>query len=212
MYLENRVSAAPTVVKNPSRVPSGRSSFVSAHGERLRRRQIEEVEEIPAQNAVDRTVLVLQARLQVFGERCFRVLRITIEIGEQIFEDDLAAEALAEERDVRADDRPEVHQDRRFARRQGRQEFSQRLGGKRSGRRLRARRPEPPRRFVLCCANPRATSPPFVPAEAAAEPRAGAPPAASLRPGAGLRRPCPSAPCRRCRGSARLRQWPRAAT
>ena len=155
-------------------------------------------------------------RLQILGERDFRVLRIAIEIAEQIFEDDLAAETLAEKRDVRADDRSEVHQDRGLARCQARQKLSQRLGGKHlagvcdgGGR---------SRRLVSFFAA-------LIPEQLAHLLRllrlrlgllrrpAAAPPAVSLRPDAGrLRPPCPSAPCRRCRGNARLRQSPRAAT
>ena len=52
------------------------------------------------------------------------------EIGEQILDDDLAAEALAKERHVRADDRSEVHQDGGLARRQASQKFSECLGWK----------------------------------------------------------------------------------
>jgi hypothetical protein len=46
------------------------------------------------------------------------------DVGEQIFKDDLAPEAFAEERHVRADHRTEVHQYRRLPRRQARQELA----------------------------------------------------------------------------------------
>ena len=82
-YLENRVSAAPTVVKNASSAPSGRSSFVSDAASACPAFRLEEVEKIPAQNAVDRRVLMFQAGLQIFGKRR-RVFgpRITVEIAE----------------------------------------------------------------------------------------------------------------------------------
>jgi hypothetical protein len=87
------------------------------------------------------------------------------DVGERIFKDDLAPEVLAEERHS-ADNRTEVHQ-QATSRRQARQELRE-PSWESAGRRLKRRRPQPPPRFVLYCAGPRATIPPFGPAGAAA--------------------------------------------
>jgi hypothetical protein len=55
---------------------------------------------------------------------------MTVEIREQIFNEDLAAQLLAEKADVAADRRPEIEQDRGLAAREARQEFPERLGRK----------------------------------------------------------------------------------
>ena len=129
-YFENRESVLPTVVKNASSAPSGRSSFVSARASDLRRGRLEEIEKIPAQNPVDASGLVLEPPLEEFRERRLGAARVPVEIGEEILEDDLAPETLAEEGDVRADNRSQIHQDRTLARDQSRQEFPKRLRGK----------------------------------------------------------------------------------
>ncbi len=54
---------------------------------------------------------------------------MAIEVGEDVLDEDLAAELLAEEADVAADDRTEIEQDRRFARRERLQKLAQRLRG-----------------------------------------------------------------------------------
>ena len=61
------------------------------------------------------------------------VADVPIEIGEDVLDEDLAAELLAEEADVAADDGPEIEEHRRLARREGRQELAERLGGENSG-------------------------------------------------------------------------------
>jgi hypothetical protein len=53
---------------------------------------------------------------------------VPIDVGENILDEDLAPELLAEKADVAADDRTEVEQHGRFLRRQRRQEFLEGLG------------------------------------------------------------------------------------
>ena len=55
---------------------------------------------------------------------------VAIEIGEQILDEDLAAELLAEEADVGADDGPQIEEHGRLAAREARQELAERLGRK----------------------------------------------------------------------------------
>ena len=57
----------------------------------------------------------------------FLLAHVSIEIGVDVLDKDLAAELLAEEVHVAADDRSEIEQDRGFLRRQRRQEFSSAL-------------------------------------------------------------------------------------
>ena len=55
---------------------------------------------------------------------------VSIDVGEDVLDEDLAAELLAEKAHVAADDRPEIEQHRRFARGQRGEEFPERFGGK----------------------------------------------------------------------------------
>jgi hypothetical protein len=54
---------------------------------------------------------------------------VAIDVGEDVLDENLAAELLAEKADVAANDRSEVEQRRRFARGQRREKLPQRLGG-----------------------------------------------------------------------------------
>ena len=183
------------------------------------------------------------------ASRCSRVE--PVEVREEVLDEDLAAELLAEELDVGADDRPEVEQRRAPGAAQRREELPQRLGGHRrprarpgpeparlgsSAARRGARRdrnpvtlPTPDKGSVTWNARGRAGRAATGRPTPAGEDgrgyrlpalRLGA--AAPARPAglAAVRRPAsahglpprPCAACRRCRGSARPRQSPRAAT
>src|SRR5207247_912646 len=95
-------------------------------GQLLGRPTIEVVDEVPAQDAVDGPVGLREPRLQEFGKRVeLPVADVSIEIREDVLDENLAPELLAKERDVAADDRAEIEQDGQFARRETRQEFSE---------------------------------------------------------------------------------------
>src|SRR5262245_8323689 len=69
-------------------------------GERLRGGRLEEVEDIPAEHAVDARVLLHEALHERFGERVARaVARVPVDFGREILDEQLAPELLAEERD-----------------------------------------------------------------------------------------------------------------
>ena len=57
------------------------------------------------------------------------VADVPIEVGEDVLDENLAAELLAEEADVAADDRTEIEQDGQLARRQRCQELAEGFGG-----------------------------------------------------------------------------------
>jgi hypothetical protein len=98
-------------------------------GQRLRGRPIEVVDEVPAQDAVDRRGLLREAVPQRLGEAFGRPgADVAVQIGEQILDEDLAAELLAEEADVGADDGPQVEEHRRLAPREAGQALAERLG------------------------------------------------------------------------------------
>ncbi len=56
--------------------------------------------------------------------------RVTFELGVDVFDEDLAAELLAEEADVAADDRPEIEERRRLREVSDDEQLAQRFGGK----------------------------------------------------------------------------------
>src|SRR5206468_9608740 len=98
-------------------------------GQFLRRGAIQIVDEVPAQDAVDSAGFLWKSFLEKRRQGLERAgTHVPIEIGEQILDEDLASQLLAEEADVAADDRTEVDEYRCFARRQARQELAQRLG------------------------------------------------------------------------------------
>ena len=97
---------------------------------------------VPAQDAVDRAVACGNASWRAPGSASqLAVADVPIEIREDVLDENLAAELLAEEADVAADDRPEVEQHRRLARGRG---TSGTCGA--PWWRRRARRPPPARR------------------------------------------------------------------
>ena len=96
--------------------------------QRLRGGLVEEVEVVPAQKPID----ALVGMAEPVGEEARQRLRgfganVAIDVGAQILDEQLAAEALAEKSHVRADDRTEVHQHWRFRLRQRREKLRQRL-------------------------------------------------------------------------------------
>ena len=83
--------------------------------ERLRGRRLEEVEDVPAQHAVDAAVGLREALRQRRRQPVARVgPRVLVDLGGEVLDVQLAAEMLAEERDVGADHRAEVDQHRRL--------------------------------------------------------------------------------------------------
>ena len=68
-----------------------------------------------------------------------RIARMTIEIGEHVGNEDLAAELFAEEADIDADDRPQIEEHRRLPRGEAGQKFPKRFGGKKRIDRRRRR-------------------------------------------------------------------------
>src|SRR5512139_211624 len=95
---------------------------------RARRRLVQVVEDVPAQHAVHALVVLAEPGLQELRklvERSFAL--VPLEVGAQILHVDLAAELLAEERDVRANHRPEVDQDGSGVRAEAGDELLQRL-------------------------------------------------------------------------------------
>ena len=86
-------------------------------GQRLRRFLIKVVEQVPAQDAVD-TARLLREPLHQERRKLVEktVTDVTVDVLRQIFDDDLAAQLLAKETDVGADDRTKVEEDRLRAR------------------------------------------------------------------------------------------------
>src|SRR5262249_4394134 len=91
---------------------------------------------------VDREAL-LEKRREILE---LAVADVTIDVGEDVLDENLAAELLAEKADVAADDRAQVEQDRRLPRRQAREKLSQSFGRedgivdhRRCGERMRIR-------------------------------------------------------------------------
>src|SRR5829696_6600002 len=65
-------------------------------GNALSGRLVEKVEVIPAENAVDTPLLLPQPRLDGVGERVHRSrFAVTLEFGEEVFDEQLAAQSLA---------------------------------------------------------------------------------------------------------------------
>src|SRR5689334_21199461 len=87
--------------------------------ERLCRRAVQVIEQIPAEDAVDRPVFLQKSTAEkVWKCRELPLANVTIEVGEHVLDENLAAELFAEEAHIAADDRAEIEQPRRFARRQ----------------------------------------------------------------------------------------------
>ena len=86
-------------------------------GQRLRRFLIKVVEHVPAQDAVD-TARLLREPLHQERRKLVEktVTDVTVDVLRKIFDDDLAAQLLAKETDVGADDRTKVEEDRLRAR------------------------------------------------------------------------------------------------
>ena len=91
---------------------------------------VEEIEEVPAQDAVDAGVRMAKALLEGWRQLVGRTgAGMSIDVSEQVFDEELAAEAIAEELDVRADDRPEIQQDRHRLLSERGQESGEPFGG-----------------------------------------------------------------------------------
>ena len=98
-------------------------------GQRLGRRPIDVVEDVPAENAVDAPLLLREARLEERGQLLELALRdVAIDVLEEILDQDLAAKLLAEERDVGADDGAEIEEQRLRPRVQAGEKLGERLG------------------------------------------------------------------------------------
>src|SRR4029450_6538232 len=86
-------------------------------GQRRRGFLIKVVEDVPAQDAVD-TARLLREPLHQERRKLVEktVTDVTVDVLRKIFDDDLAAQLLAKETDIGADDRPKVVEDRLRAR------------------------------------------------------------------------------------------------
>ena len=90
-------------------------------GQGLSRVLVKEVEEVPAEDAVDAGIRMPEARLEQAGKCVERTgFRVPIEIPDEVLDEQLAAEAVAEELDIGADDRTKVDENRRWLRGQRR--------------------------------------------------------------------------------------------
>src|SRR3954465_4035001 len=86
-------------------------------GERLAGRLVHVVDEIPAENPVDGRFFLWKPLFEKGGEFVeLAAANMAIEVREDILDENLAAELLAKETDVAADDRPEIEQDGRLLR------------------------------------------------------------------------------------------------
>ena len=81
----------------------------------LRGGRLQKVKKIPAQDAVHAARFVLEAMGQVLGKRRSAVARMAIEIGEQIFDENFAAQPFAEKGHVGPHDGSQIQQDGRLA-------------------------------------------------------------------------------------------------
>src|SRR6266571_5341822 len=98
--------------------------------ERTGRFRIEEIEDVPAQDPVDAGVGLREALRERLGERVLRAgADLTIDLAGEILDEQLAAEVLAEEGDVGADDRTKIDEYRRLVVRERADELGERLGG-----------------------------------------------------------------------------------
>src|SRR5690606_36205995 len=102
----------------------------ASRGQRLCGRLLQEVEDVPAQDAVHRAGSLREPGLEELrqvGNRA--LLDVRLDIRRDILDADAAAELLAEEVDVAPHDGPEIEQDGTLASLQGGQELLQCLGG-----------------------------------------------------------------------------------
>src|SRR6185436_4615420 len=96
--------------------------------ERLRRRLVEIIEDVPAQDAVDARVGLRESLLEEGGQiGDVPIAHVPIDVLRQVLDEDLAAKLLAEEVDVGPDDRTQIDQDRLFARVQAGKKLPERL-------------------------------------------------------------------------------------
>src|SRR4051794_19719375 len=85
--------------------------------DRLRRRLVEIVDQIPAQHAVNRAGRLRKSSFEEVRQPLeFPLANMPIEIGKNILDENLAPELLAEKTDVAADDRAQIEQHRRSIR------------------------------------------------------------------------------------------------
>src|SRR4026209_968744 len=89
--------------------------------QRLAGGTVQQVEQVPAQDAVDGAVRVWESFLDERLDLAHRRRRGR-KIRGDVFDEDLAAQPLSEERDVLSDNRAEVQKNRRINRRERRQE------------------------------------------------------------------------------------------
>ena len=117
------------MLKKPSRHAVGTQQRRQRGGQRLRRRTIEIIEHVPAEDAVDRARRFLEALREEFRQLIeLVVLDVPIDVLGDVFDAQAAAELLAEERDVAADDGTEIEQQRTFVGLQAGEKLVQRLG------------------------------------------------------------------------------------
>ena len=84
-------------------------------GQGLSRVLVQKIEDVPAEDAVDAAVGMTEAGLEQAGKRVEGAgFRVAIDIPDEVLDEQLAAEAVAEELDIGADDRTKVDEDRRW--------------------------------------------------------------------------------------------------
>jgi hypothetical protein len=110
------MSRGCAVPKNPSSAV-GPEHAHQLRGEGLCRFPIHIVDQIPAEDAVDRRIGLREPLREERRKRLdFPLAYMAIEIRVDVLYENLAAKLLAEVRDVAADDRSQIQQDRRTAR------------------------------------------------------------------------------------------------
>src|SRR5438270_88709 len=97
-------------------------------GDLRRRRLVEIVDQIPAENAVDGVRDLRESLLQK-GRQLFELAaaHVAIDVGKDVLDENLAAELLAKKADVAPDDRAQIEQDGRIVGRKARQELAESL-------------------------------------------------------------------------------------
>ena len=107
-YFVNAARSAAALAEEAHDGAAGTQHPDDLPGERLRGGLVEIVEEIPAQDAVHASVLVTEPGLERGGKLRKRTgARVPVVVAEEVLDEHLAAEAIAEERDVPADHRTE---------------------------------------------------------------------------------------------------------
>src|SRR5438094_5355206 len=115
-FVDDDVLGVPRVARLRGAEESEQGALGPQHarqlvGQLLRRRTIHVVDDVPAEDAIHRSVGLRKARLQESRQRVeLRVAHVAIEIREDILDKNLAAELFTKEADVAPDNRTEIEQ------------------------------------------------------------------------------------------------------